>query len=63
LANIDRISSSKAGSSSKSRASNGWFGVHQAQVLAYMRVLQVPVGLLVNFNGEVLRTGVKRLVI
>ena len=38
-------------------------GVHQAQVLAYMRVLQVPVGLLVNFNGEVLRTGVKRLVI
>ena len=38
-------------------------GVHQAQVLAYMRVLNVPVGLLVNFNGEVLRTGVKRLVI
>jgi len=38
-------------------------GVHQAQVLAYMRVLQVPVGLLLNFNGEVLRTGVKRLVI
>jgi GxxExxY protein len=38
-------------------------GVHQAQVLAYMRVLNVPVGLLVNFNGEVLRTGIKRLVI
>ena len=38
-------------------------GVHQAQVLAYMRVLKLPVGLLINFNGEVLRTGVKRLII
>jgi GxxExxY protein len=38
-------------------------GVYRAQVLAYMRVLNVPVGLLVNFNGEVLRTGIKRLVI
>jgi GxxExxY protein len=38
-------------------------GVHQAQVLAYMRVLNVPVGLLINFNGEVLRTGVRRLAI
>jgi GxxExxY protein len=38
-------------------------GVHQAQVLAYMRVLQAPVGLLMNFNGEVLRTGIKRLVL
>src|SRR5687767_3258084 len=38
-------------------------GVHQAQVLAYMRVLNVPVGLLLNFNGEVLRTGIKRLAI
>jgi GxxExxY protein len=38
-------------------------GVHQAQVLAYMRVLKVPVGLLVNFNGEVLRTGIRRLAI
>ena len=38
-------------------------GVHQAQVLAYMRVLKTPVGLLINFNGEVLRTGVRRLAI
>ena len=38
-------------------------GVHQAQVLAYMRVLNVPVGLLLNFNSEVLRTGIKRLAI
>src|SRR5262245_52318890 len=38
-------------------------GVHQAQVLGYMRLLNVPVGLLLNFYGEVLRTGIKRLAI
>ena len=38
-------------------------GVHSAQVLAYMRILRVPVGLLLNFYGEMLRTGVKRLVL
>jgi GxxExxY protein len=36
-------------------------GLHQAQLLAYMRILCMPVGLLLNFNGEVLRTGIKRL--
>jgi GxxExxY protein len=36
-------------------------GLHQAQLLAYMRVLHLPVGLLLNFNSEVLRTGVRRL--
>ena len=35
--------------------------VHQAQVLTYMRILHLRVGLLINFYGEVLRTGVKRL--
>jgi GxxExxY protein len=34
--------------------------VHQAQTLAYMRVLRLPVGLLMNFNGEVLRTSIRR---
>ena len=34
--------------------------VHRAQVLAYMRVLGVPVGLLMNFNSAVLRTSVRR---
>jgi len=36
-------------------------GVHQAQLLAYMRVLRMPTGLLLNFYGDVLRTGVRRL--
>jgi GxxExxY protein len=38
-------------------------GVHQAQLLAYMRLLKKPVGLLLNFNSDVLRTGIRRLVI
>jgi GxxExxY protein len=38
-------------------------GVHQAQLLAYMRLLNKPVGLLLNFNGDVLRSGIRRLVI
>ena len=38
-------------------------GLHQAQLLAYMRVLSLPVGLLLNFNGETLRSGVRRLAI
>jgi GxxExxY protein len=38
-------------------------GLHQAQLLAYMRVLHMSTGLLLNFNSEVLRTGVRRLAI
>ncbi len=37
--------------------------VHQAQVLAYMRILGIPVGLLMNFNSAVLRTSIRRLAI
>ena len=37
--------------------------VHQAQTLAYMRILRLPVGLLMNFNSDVLRTNVRRLAI
>lgn len=37
--------------------------VHQAQTLAYMRVLRLPVGLLMNFNSAVLRTSIRRLAI
>lgn len=36
-------------------------GLHRAQVLAYMRALGLPVGLLLNFNSEVLRTGIQRI--
>lgn len=37
--------------------------VHQAQTLAYMRVLRLRVGLVMNFNSDVLRTSIRRLAI
>jgi GxxExxY protein len=36
-------------------------GLHRAQLLAYMRALNLPVGLLLNFNAETLRTGIQRI--
>lgn len=37
--------------------------VHQAQTLTYMRILRIRVGLLMNFNSDVLRTSLRRLAI
>ena len=36
--------------------------VHAAQTLTYMRLFQVPAGLLVNFNVPKLTDGIKRLI-
>ena len=36
--------------------------VHAKQVLTYLRLLNQPVGLLINFGEETLKQGVKRLV-
>lgn len=36
--------------------------VHAKQVLTYLRLLDQPVGLLINFGGETLKEGIKRLV-
>ena len=36
--------------------------VHAKQLLTYLRLTQQPVGLLINFGGETLKEGVKRLV-
>jgi GxxExxY protein len=35
--------------------------IHEAQVITYLRLAQLPVGLLVNFNSTVLRNGLRRL--
>ncbi len=35
--------------------------VHSAQLLTYLRLSQLPLGLLVNFNVPLLKDGVKRL--
>lgn len=36
--------------------------LHQAQVLTYLRLLRVPLGLIINFNVPLLSKGIKRLV-
>jgi GxxExxY protein len=37
--------------------------IHEAQVLTYLRLSGIKVGLLINFNVEVLKDGLKRLVL
>jgi GxxExxY protein len=37
--------------------------VHHAQILSYLRVSRLPVGLLMNFNVPVLQDGLKRIVL
>jgi GxxExxY protein len=36
--------------------------VHEAQLLSYLRMTNVKLGLLINFNMKMLRDGVKRVV-
>ena len=36
-------------------------GIHEAQLLTYMKLSGIKVGLLMNFNG--LKSGIKRLVL
>lgn len=36
--------------------------IHQAQLLTYLRLSKIRVGLLINFNVPVLRDGLKRMV-
>ena len=38
-------------------------GIHQAQLLTYMKLSGVKVGLLINFNVEILKTGIKHFVL
>ena len=38
-------------------------GIHEAQLLTYLRALNKRVGLLINFNVLRLRDGIKRVII
>ena len=38
-------------------------GIHQAQLLTYMKLAQVETGLLINFNVQILKDGIKRFVL
>lgn len=37
--------------------------IHEAQLLTYLRLSGLKVGLLMNFNSQVLRNGIRRLVL
>lgn len=37
--------------------------IHKAQLLSYMKLLDVPIGLLINFNTPKLTDGVSRLIL
>ena len=37
-------------------------GAHAKQLLTYLRLLEQPVGLLLNFSGETMKEGIRRLV-
>ena len=37
--------------------------IHHAQILTYMRLAKIPIGLLINFNVTKLQTGIKRFVL
>ena len=38
-------------------------GIHEAQLLTYMKLAKVKTGLLINFNVEVLKDGIRRFVL
>jgi GxxExxY protein len=37
--------------------------IHKAQLLSYMKLLKVPVGLLINFHEPILKDGITRLIL
>ena len=37
--------------------------IHEAQLLTYMKLLNINLGLLINFNVELLKTGVRRRIL
>ena len=37
--------------------------IHEAQILTYMKLAKVKVGLLINFNVQMLKKGIKRFVL
>jgi GxxExxY protein len=41
---------------------DGLAAIHESQVLTYLRLTGLPLGLLLNFNETLMRKGIKRLV-
>lgn len=38
-------------------------GVHEAQLLTYLKLSGIPVGLLINFHSDLIKSGIRRLVL
>jgi len=47
----------------EAKAADTVLPIHKAQLLSYMKLLDVPVGLLINFNSPKLTDGVSRLIL
>jgi GxxExxY protein len=43
------------------KAVEGIIPVHQAQVITYLKILQFPLGLLINFNETLIKHGIHRI--
>jgi hypothetical protein len=37
--------------------------IHEAQVITYLKLSGIPIGLLLNFNSVVLKQGIRRLML
>jgi GxxExxY protein len=44
------------------KAVEGLTPIHEAQVLSYLKLSHCPVGLLINFNVKLLRSGIRRII-
>lgn len=47
----------------EAKAVNEVLPIHKAQLLSYMKLLDIPLGLLINFNEQTLTSGVSRLIL
>ena len=45
------------------KAADALTPIHTAQVMSYLKTTHYPLGLLINFNVPVLKTGIKRIVL
>jgi len=44
------------------KAADSLLPIHQAQVISYLKALELQVGLLLNFNVPVLKSGIRRII-
>ena len=45
------------------KAAESTLPIHKAQLLSYMKLLDIPLGLIINFNSEKLTDGVSRMLL